>query len=95
MSEPLIYIHLEDGRVYSLPVRTVAHERAMDITERDEDTNYVDELQYLMSEEGEDQMLDHLFNNMDWYKHNPKFVRAAPPVELKDATIAKAKVGRE
>lgn len=69
-----VYLTLEDGRVYFLPLHVVAHDRATYYAERDKDTTYQEEYDYAMSEDGRDCAMDWLFNNMDWFDHNPTFV---------------------
>jgi len=69
-----VYLTLEDGRVYFLPLHVVAHDRATRYAELDKDTTYQEEYDYAMSAEGQDCAMDWLYSNMNWYEHDPTFV---------------------
>jgi len=80
-----IRVELEDGRLFAVDAGKVAHSRAKDIADHEEGAVYVDAYQDVL--EDDSGMLDWMMNNMDWYETDPKLIRHAVLLPLKDAPL--------
>lgn len=80
-----IYMKLADGRLFSVPAKVVAHDRAAHYVKYDKDTTYEEEYVHTMDDEME--LLDWLHSNMNWYELKPKLEGKAEVPALKDAEI--------
>lgn len=83
-----VFIKLEDGRTYSILAHAVAHDRATYYAEKDTDTTYQDEYDYVMSDDGDDELFDWLWNNMNWYEHDPVLEATDEPDDLSDVEVS-------
>lgn len=92
MKTKKVYLTLDDGRVYFLPLHVVAHDRATYYAQRDKDTTYQEEYDYAMSEDGKDCAMDWLYSNMNWYEHEPTFVSNPNFVNIKYAQVDDSEV---
>lgn len=88
-----VVIKLADGRIYSIPVSVIAANRAKYYAEKDKDTTYDAEYDFVMEDDYE--AADWLFNNMDWYEHNPTLEEAGKLCELKDAEVIDSYLDRK
>ncbi len=80
-----VMIELEDGRIYSIPVKVIAANRADYYVKNDKDTTWDEEFNFVMSDD--DEAIDWLFNNMNWYEHNPKLEEEGQMPDLSEATV--------
>lgn len=85
-----VEIKLDDGRIYHISKAKIADDRATFYSERDTETDYSEEYNFLMSntEEANDIVLEWLWNEMDWWEMNPVLVHDERR-ELRDCTVEK------
>lgn len=61
-----IILKTQSNRTFQIDAHEVIHNRSKYYADRDPDTIYDEEYEYLLDDESE--VFDWLFNNMDWYE---------------------------
>jgi len=63
----VIRTHMPDGSVWDVPAGIVGRDRAKYYADKEKGKNqYEEELEYILSKDGEDDLLDWAANNMNW-----------------------------
>lgn len=86
----VIQIKTDCNRMFNVDASEIAENRSRYYSERDDDTTYQEEYDYIINDDSE--MIDWMQNNMDWYEC--KTLKEAPTItlELSDLEVENIEV---
>lgn len=86
----VIELHMESGRFYHVPLEQVAKHRAEYYAQKDTDTTFEDEMDFVMTDDYEG--IDWYQNNMDPDEVKATLIKDVKPLKFEDEAVADIRI---